>query len=344
MENRHAGGSGSMPTLLVFGARNLGRVLARELSEQGWRVAAVARTESTIEQLRDEVPDAVGLIGDAGNPDDVERIFEHVGRVDLVVNAITTTPSFGGPIDEAPPEALDAYVGALLPGIFNVLRVGGRVRTTGKRDARAGHRRLDAPRESRARAGRPPRSRLERSCSPKRRSYARRASTSHCSSSTRSSRARRRRAGWRTHRRRSPPRWRTSCARSSTCTSSTRGHGRTNCSSRRRSSAGSQKRPATMAPRGAVAEWLGRGLQSLVHRFESGRRLFHSSIASSWHLRRIRGDTPHRETPLRRGWNTPCNRRQGRGLRPLPGGLLDQGRREAKAARLEGRDRVPRSQ
>src|SRR3954451_14264847 len=28
-----------------------------------------------------------------------------------------------------------------------------------------------------------------------------------------------------------------------------------------------------MAPRGAVAEWLGRGLQSLVHQFESGRRL-----------------------------------------------------------------------
>src|SRR6266576_3440693 len=29
-----------------------------------------------------------------------------------------------------------------------------------------------------------------------------------------------------------------------------------------------------MALRGAVAEWLGRGLQSLVHQFESGRRLF----------------------------------------------------------------------
>jgi hypothetical protein len=27
-------------------------------------------------------------------------------------------------------------------------------------------------------------------------------------------------------------------------------------------------------PPGAVAEWLGRGLQSLVHRFESGPRLF----------------------------------------------------------------------
>jgi NAD(P)-dependent dehydrogenase (short-subunit alcohol dehydrogenase family) len=102
-------------------------VLARELDAEGWRVAAVARTEETIAILRDEVPDAVGLIGDASKPEDVERIFADVGNVDLVVNAITTTPSFGGPIHEAPPDALDAYVGALLPGIFNVLRVGGRV-------------------------------------------------------------------------------------------------------------------------------------------------------------------------------------------------------------------------
>jgi NAD(P)-dependent dehydrogenase (short-subunit alcohol dehydrogenase family) len=116
-----------METLLVFGARNLGRVLARELAADGWRVAAVARSESTLEALRDEVPEAIGLIGDASDPAEVERIFAEVGEVDLVVNAITTTPSFGGPIHEAPPEALDAYVGTLLPGIFNVLRVGGRV-------------------------------------------------------------------------------------------------------------------------------------------------------------------------------------------------------------------------
>ena len=116
-----------MPTLLVFGARNLGRVLARELAADGWRVAAVARTEDTILKLRDEVPDAVGLLGDAVSASEVERIFDEVGDVDLVVNAITTTPSPGGPVHEAPPEALDAYVGALLPAIFNVLRVGGRV-------------------------------------------------------------------------------------------------------------------------------------------------------------------------------------------------------------------------
>ena len=116
-----------MPTLLVFGARNLGRVLARELAADGWRVAAVARTEATIRNLHDEVPDAVGLIGDAADARDVERVFADVGDMDLVVNAITTNPSFGGPVHEAPPEALDAYVGALLPGIFNVLRIGGRI-------------------------------------------------------------------------------------------------------------------------------------------------------------------------------------------------------------------------
>lgn len=116
-----------METLLVFGARNLGRVLAGDLSQKGWRVAAVARSESTIEQLKDEVPAAVGLIANASNADDVERVFEEVGRVDLVVNAITTNPSFGGPVHEAPPDGLDAYDRALLPGIFNILRVGGRV-------------------------------------------------------------------------------------------------------------------------------------------------------------------------------------------------------------------------
>jgi NAD(P)-dependent dehydrogenase (short-subunit alcohol dehydrogenase family) len=116
-----------VPTLLVFGARNLGRVLAQHLAAEEWQVAAVARSEETIRALHDDVPDAVGLIADAANPDEVERIFRDIGDIDLVVNAITTTPSFGGPIHEAPADALDAYVGTLLPATFNILRVGGRV-------------------------------------------------------------------------------------------------------------------------------------------------------------------------------------------------------------------------
>jgi NAD(P)-dependent dehydrogenase (short-subunit alcohol dehydrogenase family) len=116
-----------VPTLLVFGARNLGRVVAARLAAEDWRVAGVARSEETIRLFREDVPGAVGLIADASNSDDVERVFRDVGDVDLVVNAITTTPGFGGPIHEAPPDALDAYIGALLPAILNVLRVGGRV-------------------------------------------------------------------------------------------------------------------------------------------------------------------------------------------------------------------------
>jgi len=116
-----------VPTLLVFGARNLGRVVAAKLAAEDWRVAGVARSEETIRLLEEDVPGAVGLIADASKAEDVERVFRDVGDVDLVVNAITTTPSYGGPIHEAPADALDAYVGTLLPAIFNVLRVGGRV-------------------------------------------------------------------------------------------------------------------------------------------------------------------------------------------------------------------------
>jgi NAD(P)-dependent dehydrogenase (short-subunit alcohol dehydrogenase family) len=116
-----------MPTLLVFGARNLGRVLAADFAADGWRVAGVARSEETVRVLVQDVPGAVGVIADASKPDDVERVFRDAGDVDLVVNAITTTPAFGGPIHEAPPDALGPYIGELLPAIFNVLRVGGRV-------------------------------------------------------------------------------------------------------------------------------------------------------------------------------------------------------------------------
>jgi NAD(P)-dependent dehydrogenase (short-subunit alcohol dehydrogenase family) len=116
-----------VPTLLVFGAQNLGRVIATEFAAEGWRVAGVARSEKTIRVLVRDVPAAVGLIADASKPEEVERVFRDVGEVDLIVNAITTTPSFGGSIHEAPPDALALYLGELLPAIFNVLRVGGRV-------------------------------------------------------------------------------------------------------------------------------------------------------------------------------------------------------------------------
>ncbi len=53
-----------------------------------------------------------------------------------------------------------------------------------------------------------------------------------------------------------------------------------------RSATRSLRRPSRCAgvdcaPRGGVAEWLGRGLQSLVHRFNSGPRLFAQPVQSN---------------------------------------------------------------
>jgi NAD(P)-dependent dehydrogenase (short-subunit alcohol dehydrogenase family) len=122
-----------VPTLLVFGARNLGRTIALERERAGWDVAAVARSEETVERLREAVPDALALAGDATRAEEVERAFastrERFGSVDLVVNAITVQPRGGwggGTLAEVGPDAIDHYVGALLPAIFNVIRIGAR--------------------------------------------------------------------------------------------------------------------------------------------------------------------------------------------------------------------------
>ena len=119
-----------MPTLLTFGARNVGRVLARELAGDGWNIAGVARTQETINTFRQEVPDALGIVADATSPAEVERAFaetrERFGNVDLLVNAITNGPR-GGSIVDLPEDALDRYLHDLLPAIFNVVRIGSRV-------------------------------------------------------------------------------------------------------------------------------------------------------------------------------------------------------------------------
>lgn len=124
-----------MPTLLVFGARHLGKTIAADRAQDGWNVAGVARSEETIAAFRQALPGALGIVGDASIGEDVEGAFaetgERFGSIDLVVNAITVRPrgvwGGGGSLADAPENALDQFVGELLPAIFNVLRVGSRV-------------------------------------------------------------------------------------------------------------------------------------------------------------------------------------------------------------------------
>jgi NAD(P)-dependent dehydrogenase (short-subunit alcohol dehydrogenase family) len=124
-----------MPTLLVFGARNLGRAVAKRMAAEGWDVAAVARSDDSLERLAADVPGALALRGDAGVAEDVERAFAETaarfGRIDLVVVAISPSlqgRTFGaGGIAEAGPAAFEPYLGELLPALATVLRVGARV-------------------------------------------------------------------------------------------------------------------------------------------------------------------------------------------------------------------------
>jgi NAD(P)-dependent dehydrogenase (short-subunit alcohol dehydrogenase family) len=117
-----------MPTLLVFGARNLGKAIARHFAGEGWNAAAVARSGETIDALG--IDGALGIVGDASLAEDVERAFaqtvERFGSVDLVANAISIGVP-GGSLAEAPAEAMDPYLQQLVPAVFNVLRVGARV-------------------------------------------------------------------------------------------------------------------------------------------------------------------------------------------------------------------------
>ncbi len=124
-----------MPTLLVFGARNLGRAIARHMAGLGWGVAAVGRSADSLERLAAEVEGALIINADAGKLVDVERAFaetrirfEHVDLVVVAISPSTDGRTFGGgEIAEAEASSFTPYLDDLLPALVNVMRVGARV-------------------------------------------------------------------------------------------------------------------------------------------------------------------------------------------------------------------------
>jgi NAD(P)-dependent dehydrogenase (short-subunit alcohol dehydrogenase family) len=107
---------------LVFGARNLGRGVVERLRADGWAVAAVARSESTLATA--EAAGALAMQGDITDPDSIRecltRAADAHGGVDLVLNAASpyggtrSGPFGGGPLAEAGPTAYDDW--AVAPG------------------------------------------------------------------------------------------------------------------------------------------------------------------------------------------------------------------------------------
>jgi NAD(P)-dependent dehydrogenase (short-subunit alcohol dehydrogenase family) len=119
---------------VIFGARNLGRAILERLHGDGWSVAAVARSDATLEIAKDA--GALALRGDVTDTASVRSALDEAaaahGGVDLVVNAASayggtrSGPFGGGPLADAAPDAFDAWAAAPGRAAFTFLSTSAR--------------------------------------------------------------------------------------------------------------------------------------------------------------------------------------------------------------------------
>ena len=114
---------------LVFGARNLGRAVIEMLIEEGWTVAGVARSDTTLQGVT--AAGGLALRADVTDQASVRAAVEQAaaahGGVDLVLNAASayggtrSGPFGGGPIAEAKDDAFDSWAVAPAHSAFAFL-------------------------------------------------------------------------------------------------------------------------------------------------------------------------------------------------------------------------------
>src|SRR6202046_4758750 len=119
---------------VVFGARNLGRAVIELLVSDGWAVAGVARSQSTLDGI--SASGALALKPDVTAPDSVYGALEQAAAahdgVELVLNAAAayggerTGPFGGGPIAEADLDGFDSWAAAPARAAFSFLSASGR--------------------------------------------------------------------------------------------------------------------------------------------------------------------------------------------------------------------------
>jgi 3-oxoacyl-[acyl-carrier protein] reductase len=121
-------------TILTLGARNLGGAILDHFLAQGWKGAAVARSDDTLAAVRER--GALAIAADASDPAEIERAIaatrdEH-GSVDLIVNAVTSSrppqdgPWGGGPIAQGTMDAVRGWTVAVAEQAFAFLSTGAR--------------------------------------------------------------------------------------------------------------------------------------------------------------------------------------------------------------------------
>jgi NAD(P)-dependent dehydrogenase (short-subunit alcohol dehydrogenase family) len=119
-------------TLVVLGARNLGGAIAEHFIELGWNVAAVARSDETLEKVRRA--GALALKADASDPGELREALEQArrehGSLDAVVNAVSASrppgggPFGGGPLANAGIEGFRGWTVAVAEQAFVFLSAG----------------------------------------------------------------------------------------------------------------------------------------------------------------------------------------------------------------------------
>jgi NAD(P)-dependent dehydrogenase (short-subunit alcohol dehydrogenase family) len=118
--------------VVVLGARNLGGAIIDRFLEQGWSAAGVARSDDTLEQVRQRGALAVGAdAADTNSLSDALRtVRAELGSIDAVVNAVSAArptragPFGGGPLATADVDAFRSWTVAVAEQAFVFLSVG----------------------------------------------------------------------------------------------------------------------------------------------------------------------------------------------------------------------------
>jgi NAD(P)-dependent dehydrogenase (short-subunit alcohol dehydrogenase family) len=124
----------SKRSAIVFGARNLGRAVIERLVAEGWAVAGVARSKTTLDGVGEA--GALALEADVTDPASVHAALEEAasahGGIDLAVNAASAYgggrggPFGGGPVITADLDAFDSWAVAPSRAAFSFLSASGR--------------------------------------------------------------------------------------------------------------------------------------------------------------------------------------------------------------------------
>jgi 3-oxoacyl-[acyl-carrier protein] reductase len=108
-----------LPHLLVFGARNLGRVIAQHAAQAGWEATGVARSEETAAAFPGR-----GIAADLTDVEEMRRVVAEALPYDLVVNAVSPKGRFGGgDLITTDDRAMEPYLEQLLPEVFAFFRI-----------------------------------------------------------------------------------------------------------------------------------------------------------------------------------------------------------------------------